>query len=253
MNLIEKTCPKCGANLEFKPGDKEVRCSYCNKQFIIEGNENNTNIDPTQNNMNESIKLVAKVGAGMYIGITIIIFIIAITIIGVVIFTIKSNFSNTKNKNNFDTVNNFFDNFNKSDDSILKSVNDISDEDGKKIQEKSLTEIRNWNKEQGGVTLTEHNHLGYYLVYDDYDTDLYDVYELNYNINGESHIIYTGIEYMSVNYKNKEVKVGNGMIFGTTLSFNMNTLWGYNTIEDLYNNIDSSDGELVASDGLYKN
>ena len=35
MNLIEKTCPKCGANLEFKPGDKEVRCSYCNKQFII--------------------------------------------------------------------------------------------------------------------------------------------------------------------------------------------------------------------------
>ena len=58
---------------------------------------------------------------------------------------------------------------------------------------------------------------------------------------------------MSVNYKNKEVKVGNGMIFGTTLSFNMNTLWGYNTIEDLYNNIDSSDGELVASDGLYKN
>ena len=43
------------------------------------------------------------------------------------------------------------------------------------------------------------------------------------------------------------------MIFCTTLSFNMNTLWGYNTIEDLYNNIDSSDGELVASDGLYKN
>ena len=109
MNLIEKTCPKCGANLEFKPGDKEVRCSYCNKQFIIEGNESNTNIDPTQNNMPESIKLVAKVGAGMYIGITIIIFVIAITIIGVVIFTIKSNFSNTKNKNNFDTVNNFFD------------------------------------------------------------------------------------------------------------------------------------------------
>lgn len=253
MNLIEKTCPKCGANLEFKPGDKEVRCSYCNKQFIIEGNENNTNIAPTQNNMNESIKLVAKVGAGMYIGITIIIFVIAITIIGVVIFTIRSNFSNTKNKNNFDTVDNFFDNFNKNDDSILKSVNDISDEDGKKIQEKSLTEIRNWNKEQGGVALTEHNHLGYYLVYDDYDTDLYDVYELNYNINGESHIIYTGIKYMSINYKNKEVKVGNGMIFGTTLSFNMNTLWGYNTIEDLYNNIDSSDGELVASDGLYKN
>lgn len=42
MKLIEKTCPKCGANLEFEPGAKEVKCSYCNKEFIIEGNDNNS-------------------------------------------------------------------------------------------------------------------------------------------------------------------------------------------------------------------
>ena len=59
MRLIEKTCPKCGANLEFEPGAKEVKCSYCNKGFIIEGNENNIGSEELAP---ENIKLVSKFG-----------------------------------------------------------------------------------------------------------------------------------------------------------------------------------------------
>ena len=55
MKLIEKTCPKCGANLEFEPGAKEVKCSYCNKEFIIEGNDNNS-----ENFNSEDIKLISN-------------------------------------------------------------------------------------------------------------------------------------------------------------------------------------------------
>lgn len=58
---------------------------------------------------------------------------------------------------------------------------------------------------------------------------------------------------MDVNYKNKEVKVGNGSIFGNVISTNWSSLWGYNSVKDLYNNLDFKDATLVASDGLYKN
>ena len=29
MRLIEKKCPNCGADLEFKDNDKSCKCSHC--------------------------------------------------------------------------------------------------------------------------------------------------------------------------------------------------------------------------------
>lgn len=231
MKLIEKTCPKCGANLEFEPGAKEVKCSYCNKEFIIEGNDNNS-----ENFNSEDIKLISNAGKGITVVAVIIILIIAFSII---CFSAFRMFNKEKNFENF----RFTDN--------ITSVNNISKADQNKIEEKSLTELKNWNEKQEEVSLTSHKNLGYYLIYNDFNSNLYDVYELNYNINGTNHVVYTAVQYMNVNYKNKKLTVGNGIIFGKILSYDMYSLWGYESIKDLYNDIDVDDEKIDASEGLY--
>lgn len=35
MKLVEKKCPKCGADLSFDKGSKEVICKYCNTSFEV--------------------------------------------------------------------------------------------------------------------------------------------------------------------------------------------------------------------------
>ena len=224
MKLIEKACPKCGANLEFEPGAKEVKCSYCNKEFIIDGNENNNMGKETSP---DDIQLVSKLGKGVTIMAIVIIFAIVFFIIGSVAFGMF-NKDSIINKSD-----NWFSNFNNNyDDGVLKSV-------------------KEWNEKSNSVSLNEYKNLGYYLVYDEFGTDIYNVYELNYNVNGVNRVIYTAVSYMNVNYKNKTVKVGNGTIFGEILSYDMCSLWGYESVQDLYNNIDYSDEEISASDGLY--
>lgn len=234
MRLIEKTCPKCGANLEFEPGAKEVKCSYCNKGFIIEGNENNNGSEELAP---ENIKLVSKFRKFVNILAIVIISLVALSIIGTVVFDMQGN----KNNGIFRTTD------------TLESLLDISKEDQKEIEDKSLTTIKNWNEKQNDISLISHKNLGYYLVYDEFGTVIYDVYELNYNIEGINHIIYTAVEYNNVSYKNKRTTVSNGEIFGDILSYDTHSLWGYESIKDLYNNIDLLDEKLVASDGLYTN
>lgn len=231
MKLIEKTCPKCGANLEFEPGAKEVKCSYCNKEFIIEGNDNNS-----ENFNSEDIKLISNAGKGITVVAVIIISIIAFSII---CFSAFRMFNKEKSFENFRSTDN------------ITSVNNISKADQNKIEEKSLTELKNWNEKQEEVSLTSHKNLGYYLIYNDFNSNLYDVYELNYNINGTNHVVYTAVQYMNVNYKNKKLTVGNGIIFGKILSYDMYSLWGYESIKDLYNDIDVDDEKIDASEGLY--
>lgn len=250
MKLIEKTCPKCGANLGFKPGDKEVKCSYCNKEFIIEGNENNNGSGELAP---ENIKLVSKFGK-FVVAIVIISFVVLL-IIGVVTFNMFfKNFWTTNSDNWYEKSNNGIDDNEDLDDNILKSVNDISTEDQKKIEEKSLVILKKWNEKRSDISLNEYKNLGYYLVYDNFGTDIYNVYELNYNINGINHVIYAGVKYMHVNYNNKTVSVGNGSIFGSILIYDTYySLWGYESVKDLYNDINLLNKNLVASDGLYKN
>ena len=125
MKLIEKACPKCGANLEFEPGAKEVKCSYCNKEFIIDGNENNNMGKETSP---DDIQLVSKLGKGVTIMAIVIIFAIVFFIIGSVAFGMF-NKDSIINKSD-----NWFSNFNNNyDDGVLKSVKDISVEDQKRI------------------------------------------------------------------------------------------------------------------------
>lgn len=77
MKLIEKTCPKCGANLEFNINDKEVKCSYCNKQFIIEQDKNIR----AGNISSDNYTLTEKVGKGIFGIILTFLFIAVISFI----------------------------------------------------------------------------------------------------------------------------------------------------------------------------
>ena len=36
MKIIEKKCPNCGANLEYKVGERDVKCSSCRRAYAVE-------------------------------------------------------------------------------------------------------------------------------------------------------------------------------------------------------------------------
>lgn len=255
MKLVEKTCPKCGANLEFKPEDKEVRCSYCNKSFIIEE-------DPTHklvNNVADSFNLVAKtvgLGIGVQIAIGVIIFLVALGIIVAAFFNIFIS-------DDSDTDDKFFETVEKEKDSKVPAMGDttalqtlavITKEDQAKIEKKSLTCINKWNKTGERLTLVSSKHLGYYLAASKSFSTLYDVYELQYKDASSLHTVYTGVKYSNTTYKDKTLNVSNPQIFGDIKSLEMASVWGYDSVEDLYNSINTPLNEkITATENLYIN
>ena len=36
MKIIEKKCPNCGGNLDFKVGERDVKCESCRHKFAVE-------------------------------------------------------------------------------------------------------------------------------------------------------------------------------------------------------------------------
>ena len=36
MKIVEKKCPNCGGNLDFKVGERDVKCESCRRKFAIE-------------------------------------------------------------------------------------------------------------------------------------------------------------------------------------------------------------------------
>ena len=36
MKIIEKKCPNCGGNLDFKVGERDVKCESCRRKFAVE-------------------------------------------------------------------------------------------------------------------------------------------------------------------------------------------------------------------------
>lgn len=36
MKIVEKKCPNCGANLDFKVGERDVTCGHCRRKYAVE-------------------------------------------------------------------------------------------------------------------------------------------------------------------------------------------------------------------------
>lgn len=86
MRLVEKKCPKCGADLSFDSNSKEVNCSYCKTSYEVERD--------ITDNMGDIINpdfynLTTKMVKGFSITSTFVtIFIFAVSIIMFVIILI---------------------------------------------------------------------------------------------------------------------------------------------------------------------
>lgn len=84
MELVQKKCPNCGADLKFSPNDSEVKCNYCNTSFIIK-KDNNKDMDSKSSVLDpESFELDKK--AVKTIGITFILVFLLIFIFSISIF-----------------------------------------------------------------------------------------------------------------------------------------------------------------------
>ncbi|MCQ2571248.1 MAG: hypothetical protein MJ154_03305 [Candidatus Saccharibacteria bacterium] len=106
MKIVEKKCPNCGANLDFKVGESDVTCSGCRRKFAVE--YDHTNFESLSheaveklNELNVQLMPVHKIVSTMSIVIFAIVFVtIAISMI---MFTI--NFTKTSNSIN-ETIDN---------------------------------------------------------------------------------------------------------------------------------------------------
>ena len=97
MKLIEKKCPKCGADLSFDINSKEVTCNYCKTSFEIDRSDDISNLVNEASNLVNGVinpdifKLHAKMSKGItFVGI--FIFAIALIIFLVIAFTMFSRF-----------------------------------------------------------------------------------------------------------------------------------------------------------------
>lgn len=36
MKIVEKKCPNCGANLDFRVGERDVTCGHCRRKYAVE-------------------------------------------------------------------------------------------------------------------------------------------------------------------------------------------------------------------------
>ena len=59
MKIIAKECPKCGANLNFKVGDKEARCDSCRHEFVIEYDHSKTNLEAADFKLSPNMKMMS--------------------------------------------------------------------------------------------------------------------------------------------------------------------------------------------------
>ena len=96
MKIIEKKCPNCGGNLDFKVGERDVRCESCRRKFAVE-------YDTDLNDMTEkamdalkaadiSLRPVRKFMLAMIIGFFVIVA-IAVTISIIRINVSRANFN----------------------------------------------------------------------------------------------------------------------------------------------------------------
>lgn len=77
MKLVEKKCPNCGANLDFKVGERDVTCAHCRRKYAVQYDGMDfakLGEDAIKNLKNTNIDLRPVRSAVMFIGISIIVF-----------------------------------------------------------------------------------------------------------------------------------------------------------------------------------
>lgn len=220
MKIIEKTCPNCGANIDFNKGDTKVKCEYCKKTYVIEEDK-------------EDIALVEmKTFSRLFMVIFFIAFIF-IAFVGVMMFNAIGN--QTKGLPN-----------NKEEVKEIKSFDDISSDTIDKIHKKSAEMLSS----PSSITINEqkepYKNVGMYLVIYDGGYTIYDVYKSVYDVKGTEKDVYTAIEYNDISNM-YGIPVTNSNVKSDLF------MLGYESVEDLYNNVINKVEykDIYSTNGLY--
>lgn len=231
MKEIEKKCPNCSKVLEVNPSLKEIKCPNCNREYTIEKSR-----IKRKGKEVESINLVMKVSNNVFV-IPVAIFSSIILILTLATIHSVNNYK-LKLKGHDETK------------ELQENIKKIKDIDKEKIEEKSLSEINNWNIEKDNVHLGNSKELGQYLYRVNNHSTIYDVYELTYKINNSDYTIYTAVVYNDLNNDNINQIIPE--IHGATITKDNENLWGYDTIKDLYYDINTPEkAKLEVTNGLY--
>ena len=247
MKIIEKKCPNCGASLEFKIGDKETKCKYCNSNFIIEDN-NKDDKDFDINNINLKFAKTAFIIHFIIAGI--IILVVLLTIVFMIINMSKS-FSDTKKGLDFDI---FEDTEEKKASEEKQSLDEITADLDEKLSKEALNNLGTWTgylttyKIQG-----DYEKVGYYYLKNSVSVKIVYVYKTTYSNGSESKEVYKAVSFVGLSLD------GLGQTaFVDTNKYNLNDneyAYGYESIEDLYNKVIKStksfNFKVLATDGLY--
>ena len=220
MKLIEKKCPNCGASLEFKDTDKSCKCSHCGSSFEIERDKNITDLVDQFD-----LKPIGKAFSIFYIVESVIIFIVAAVIIGIIFFGIfNSRILGNKS---------------------VSSVSSLSNSDISHIEHTSQMRI---DTTAEGVNLLNHSYMlsgeprreKLYVAYKKDSNYIIAIYKANYYDffqQGDSHTVYIPIVFENVK-GDITFNLGDGTIKAPEYYFNSEKTsytYGYASFDEAYN------------------
>ncbi len=232
MKIIEKSCPNCGAGLEFKKEDKTVKCSYCKKTYAV--------VPDKEDYMLEMMKGTQNAIKGIFIATIVVFIVIAVSMslmFGGIFKGVSSLTSNASKE--------------------ITTLNDISEDTEKSLHNESKEVIKNYTMLTIGIKQTEpFKNEGMYLLVDKTGNTIYDVYKGAYELSGTSTTVYVAVRYDNV--ENKGTSFGstmlNGQFFGEMKEVNGRFMFGFTSNEDLYDSMVAKTAyeKMYASEGLYK-
>jgi DNA-directed RNA polymerase subunit RPC12/RpoP len=233
MKIVEKKCPNCGANLEFKKGDTEVVCEYCKKKYLIEDNKENKDFPDYNLVGTEATNAIFKGAMVTYV----IIFIAVIFVFGIVIFGINSMSGGTSAPK-------------------IVDLTSITETTKKNIYIESKEVINNYSQLSIGTKQVEaYKSIGYYLFIDKYGNTLYDVYKGSFEFSDGVKDVYIAVGYSNISNANSSFN--SNLLHGEFVASNNlsdGKVWmGFLSNEELYEYLVSvtSYEKIYADDGLF--
>lgn len=239
--LVEKKCPNCGAKLSFKLEDKEVKCNYCNSEFIIkDDNSDSEKIDLNKINLQ-------KVGKFSLIFVFGIFFFIVCIWVMVVVFIINSGFnSRGSSKSNV--------NINNNDDEISIDINELNDDVKEELTSTCKSDLRSWNGHSRTYKMGDDiSVVGFYYLKSSVSAQVVCVLSANYSNGSDTKTIYTSFKFFGsdINSLRNTSYIGSGTYHFSSYEI----VYGYDNLKDLYKKEISNQRTLgfkmVSTEGVY--
>lgn len=260
MRLVQKKCPNCGAAIDFDDMTKKVKCAYCGQTFYVEKDNEKINNDvDIDKHIEDAFKLVNNVKAP-FAGIFVLVFFMIIVVF-IITFVNVFNFNSRINieHDNFEVIEkeenpNLIVDFNQIDDKTLNDFHNdaIKSLDKYMFKSSKVKIVKNWSN------------VGMYLIvdYTFEDTDLVDVFDIIYSVNGKEYHLYSAVTYNRLELSDNGVVVSSfdGMVSSPSYILDLDNsnrvfLNGYESIEELFNkeirSYMTSDYSIKSTDGLY--